>query len=265
MFGPVTTRFANLIRRHVAPPRATYGAAALLALGGVLAWALLQPRPGVPDFRQYTAGPERKAAFFDFVRPLIEAENARVRDDRARLLAIIDRDDPGWLDRRWVGMLAARYELEGEDLQDPGTMQTLLRRVDTVPLSLALAQAAKESGWGTSRFARAGNNLFGEWCFMKGCGIVPNARAKGRFHEVRAFASPQESVASYLNNINTHSEYRDFRIERARLRATGRKLSGISLAESLTPYSERRDEYVEELIDLMETNGLESRDDINSD
>jgi Bax protein len=265
MFGAVLKRMINRNWLPAGRQRAGLIALAILVLGAVLAWTLLQPRSGVPDFRENTAGPERKAAFFDFVRPLIEEENAAVRRDRARLLEIAAETDPGWLDRRRVHKLAAEYGLDDEDLDYPEMIETLLRRVDTVPLSLALAQAAKESGWGTSRFARAGNNLFGEWCFIEGCGIVPKSRGKGRRHEVEAFASPRQSVASYLKNINTHSEYRDFRIERARQRATHERLSGLALAESLTPYSERRDEYVEELIDLIQVNDLEPLDNVSSD
>ena len=265
MFGDVRKQIIKLSRLRTGPFRGALLAVALLLAGLVVGWSLIYPRSGVPDFRELTAGPERKTAFFAFARPLIEAGNADVREDRARLLEIVADEDPGWLDRLWLARLADDYGLGDEDLDDPETIETLVRRVDTVPLSLALAQAAKESGWGTSRFARQGNNLFGEWCFDKGCGIVPKARAKGRFHEVESFSSPQQSVASYLNNINTHDEYREFRIERERQRAARKRLSGLSLAESLTKYSERRDRYVEELRRLIETNDLEPRHDNSSD
>lgn len=229
----------------------------LAALAGIL-WFALLTRSAVPDFRQFTAGPERKAAFLEFMQPLIEAENERVRQDRERLLAIIADGDPGFLDRRWLASLAKGYAL---DEADPELLDNLLRRVDTVPLSLALAQSAKESGWGSSRFARNGNNLFGEWCFDEGCGMVPRARSEGRRHEVRTFSSPRESVVSYLENINTHAKYLAFRLERARLRAQGRPLSGTVLADRLSQYSERRDAYVEELQQLIRVNDLESFND----
>ena len=141
----------------------------------------------------------------------------------------------------------------------PGELvETLLRRVDVVPVSLALAQAAKESGWGTSRFVREGNNLFGEWCFEEGCGIVPKARAPGRRHEVRSFESPQASVESYLRNINTHPGYRSLRGARKAQRETRKDLSGVALARELSQYSERREDYVTEVRNLIIGNDLES-------
>ncbi len=221
-------------------------------------WYSLQMRSKMPDFEQFAAGPERKTAFFDFVRPLIESENGRVWQDRQRLLAISANDDPNFMDRRWLKSIANDYDVKGPVVDNSTLVDDLLRRVDTVPLSLALAQSAKESGWGTSRFAREGYNLFGEWCFDKGCGLVPKARAAGRNHEVEVFRSPRDSVASYLNNINTHESYRTFRVERAALRAKNEPLSGGALAENLSQYSERRDAYVNEIRQLIRTNNLES-------
>lgn len=216
----------------------------------------------MPDFRQFEAGPERKSEFFGFVEPLIAAANEDVREQRQRLLELAGDAEPGWLDRRWLYGLAEDYGVEltlddGTPISEADLIETLLLRVDTVPTSLALAQAAKESGWGTSRFAREGYNLFGEWCFEEGCGIVPKSRAPGRSHEVQAFASPQASVESYLRNINTHPGYRSFRRARKQQRETRAQLSGIALANELTKYSERRDAYVTELRKLIIGNGLE--------
>ena len=126
--------------------------------------------------------------------------------------------------------------------------------------SLALAQAAKESGWGTSRFAREGNNYFGQWCYKAGCGIVPASRAPGRTHEVEAFDSPAESVASYMRNINTHSGYKSFREARKVQRSEADALSGVALAAELSQYSERRDAYVAELRQLIVGNDLDRLD-----
>lgn len=243
-------------RRRLASQRRRAAAGVALAAIAVGAGLWLDAGHSLPDFRQYTAGPERKAAFFEYVRPLVDAENKRILDTRERLLAIAAQGDPGWFDRRWLLRLAERYRIEDPNPADPGLVDRLLRRVDAVPMSLALAQAAKESGWGTSRFAREGNNLFGEWCYEPGCGIVPGARAEGRRHEVEAFLSPRRSVASYLHNINTHPRYAAFRRERAGLRETDAPLSGVVLAEQLSHYSERRNAYVEELKQLILANGL---------
>jgi len=210
----------------------------------------------MPDFRAYEAGPDRKAEFFEFLTPLVAAENERVRRDRRRLIEIASQPEFSWFDRWWMASLAEEYRIDVSALDDEELLATLLRRVDVVPMSLALAQAAKESGWGTSRFAREANNLFGEWCFNPGCGLVPQNREEGRQHEVEAFATPRDSVVSYLRNLNTHDRYRSFRLERARLRKAGVELSGVLLAEELSQYSERRDDYIKDIKNLIRVNKL---------
>jgi Bax protein len=132
--------------------------------------------------------------------------------------------------------------------------------VDIVPISLALAQAATESGWGTSRFVIEGNNLFGEWCYEPGCGLTPLRRDEGRSHEVRSFTRPAQSVESYVRNINTHEKYRSFRLLREQMRKEERELSGLELAGELTQYSERRGAYVEEVREMIRFNNLEDND-----
>lgn len=233
-------------------------AVAAFALLFFMSLFLLLRGDRVPDFREYEAGAERKERFFAFLRPIIEQQNERVLEDRGRLEQLAAEGDPGWLDRRWLHGLAEDYGLDPEEYEDDTLITALLRRVDAVPVSLALAQAAKESGWGTSRFARKGNNFFGQWCYEPGCGLVPRARGAGRSHEVRAFDSPRDSVASYLRNINTHPGYRELRRARAGLRAAGRPLSGLVLAEQLHRYSERGQPYVEEIKGLIRYNDLES-------
>jgi Bax protein len=228
-------------------------AAVLVIVAAVLA---LRPEP-VPDFRDWKAGAERKERFFEFMRPLIREENARILEQRERLRSLAAAEEVGWFDRRWLQGLAEDYGLDPEELETDALIERLLRRVDVVPVSLALAQAAKESGWGTSRFAREGNNLFGQWCYEPGCGLVPRARGEGRSHEVRVFDSPRASVASYLRNINTHRGYRELRQARARMRAADRPLSGLALAEQLHRYSERGQAYVEEIKGLIRYNRLE--------
>lgn len=213
------------------------------------------PEP-MPDFRAFEAGPDRKAVFFEFVEPLIAEANEHVAEDRQRLVEIAGKSEFSWLDRWWLDKLAAHYRIEHDGMDEEELLSMLLMRVDVVPTSLALAQAAKESGWGTSRFAREANNLFGEWCFRPGCGLVPQNRRAGRKHEVEAFDTPRDSVFSYLLNLNTHGSYRAFRLERARLRKSGESLSGVELAEQLGEYSERRDEYVKDIKHLIQVNKL---------
>jgi Bax protein len=213
----------------------------------------------MPDFRTYDAGPARKSEFFEFVRPLIAAENQRVRSERERLETIASRAKPSIFDQWWLDSMAEKYAVDQEELEEEAVIETLLRRVDVVPMSLALAQAAKESGWGTSRFAQDGNNLFGEWCFDAGCGLVPVQRSQGRRHEVEAFDSPRESVVSYLRNLNTHESYQSFRLERARLREVGEDPSGLALVSEISRYSERREAYIDVIRSLIRVNNLTDR------
>lgn len=244
-------KLREFLRAHAAA--VTLVAAALVVIATVL---LVRPEP-MPDFRDYEAGQERKARFFEFVQPMIEAGNERILEDRRRLQALAGEESLGLFERRRLHALAEEYRLDPEEMDDQALIDELLRRVDVVPVSLALAQAAKESGWGTSRFAREGRNLFGQWCYEEGCGLVPEARSSGRRHEVQVFDSPRDSVESYLRNINTHRGYRELRRARAAMRAQGRPLSGLALAGELQRYSERGQAYVEEIKGLIRYNRLE--------
>ncbi|MBT8145319.1 MAG: glucosaminidase domain-containing protein, partial [Gammaproteobacteria bacterium] len=131
-----------------------------------------------------------------------------------------------------------------------------LKRVDKIPAPLALAQAANESAWGTSRFALEGNNVFGQWCFDEGCGIVPKRRRADASHEVRAFASLDAAVQAYFLNLNTHDRYKNFRDMRFQMRNQRGDLDPLVLAYGLVGYSERGDEYVDEIQTIIQQNDL---------
>jgi len=231
---------------------------AVLSLGAAALLAVREPPAApLPDFTQWPAGEARKAQFFAFLRPLLEAENARVLTQRRRLEAIAAQaGPPGRRDARWLRDLAEEYDLATAALEARAMLAELLLRVDAVPVSLGLAQAAKESGWGTSRFAREGNALFGQRCFEAGCGLVPEHRRAGLGHEVRGFPSPQAAVASYVRNLNTHRDYDGLRRLRAELRAGGRRVTGFVLARTLGTYSERGDAYVQEIRQMIRFNAL---------
>lgn len=130
----------------------------------------------------------------------------------------------------------------------------LLRRVDVIPVKLVLAQAANESAWGTSRFAREGNNLFGQWCFTKGCGMVPIRRAEGASHEVALFTTPAASVRAYMLNLNSGGAYEHFRKIRIGLKRMNKPQSAIVLAAGLEKYSERGRDYVRSIRDMIRGN-----------
>jgi len=229
--------------------------AALCAVAALLFWPRTEE---LPDFAAYGDVDAMKRAFFAHLAPAIEAENARVLDQRERLLAIVDEmeggDAPGWLDRRWLQRLAEEYEVEWDDADPEPALALLQRRVDMVPPPLAMVQAATESGWGRSRFAVEGNNLFGQWCYEEGCGLVPDNRPAGAQHEVAAFDNVRAAVASYLRNLNTHTAYLPLRLLREQQREAGERPRSEALIDGLELYSERRGAYVEEIRAMLRAN-----------
>lgn len=202
----------------------------------------------------------KKALFLQSMLPLVLQVNEEIAKDRARLLVIQAKKREGKrlsaTDRLWLVSAAARYKVKTKDTA------SLLARMDEVPVSLALAQAASESGWGTSRFVREGNALFGEWTFSdKDHGLVPEGREEGKTHKVRAFSSLLDSVRAYVGNLNTHRAYRSFRSLRAKLRRSEAPLDGALLAGTLLSYSERGEAYVDDLRAIISANNLDRLDD----
>ncbi|MEX0738358.1 MAG: glucosaminidase domain-containing protein [Pseudohongiella sp.] len=234
---------------------------------------VLQPQPQpvtsdvvmlLPDFEAVADTDKRKEAFFAFLHAHIEEENERVRQTRSRLLPlaeIVAAGEPlSAVEQAELDDIVAQYKLADTAMSDRALMAELLRRVDIVPMSLVMAQAANESAWGTSRFAREGNNIFGQWCFDEGCGLVPERRRSDASHEVRSFGSVQGSVRAYLRNLNTHASYAEMRDMRADMRAQGRPLDSMVLARGLTQYSARGMAYVSELQDIIRVNRLHAFD-----
>lgn len=213
-----------------------------------------------PDFAAIEDVDARKERFFEFLLPAVAYVNAEVRARRERLQrteARADDDRMTRADRAWIERMATRYWVEGEPL--PRQLELLDHRIDVVPPALALAQAAIESGWGRSRFAREGNNLFGEWCFEPGCGIVPDQRPRDASYEVRSFPTVLHSVRSYVRNLNTHPAYGGLRKLRHQARQAGREPRAVELAAGLARYSERGMAYVEEVRTVIRSNALEAR------
>jgi Bax protein len=211
---------------------------------------------GLPDFTRYGIS-QRKKEFFAFIRPIIIEENQRIRADKISFRRLYAKALSGYIlsedEENFVTSLKDQYRVPGE-LSDNFVWETLMERVDVVPLPLASVQAAMESGWGTSKFARLGNNLFGQWCFRESCGIVPERRAEGDIYEVACFRTVNESVRSYLHNLNTFSAYREFRSLRLRQRLNEGALNSYLLAEGLRAYSIRRGEYIDELKLMLRVN-----------
>ncbi len=208
----------------------------------------------------------KKQLFFRGIAPLILLANELIMKDRKRLEKIRSKfngNNPlDETDRIWIEKLSVLYKVKssGEEVTN-AMIEELWKKVDIVPPSLALGQAAEESGWGTSRFAGAGNAIYGQWTWGENAMVPEQQRKELGNYGIAAFESIQESVSAYMLNLNTHNAYADLRKKRAELRANGQKITGSVLAEQLTRYSERGEEYVKGLKSLMEYNRLGPADD----
>jgi Bax protein len=211
---------------------------------------------------------ERKAMFTAAILPLILRANELLIEDRQRLEDIRQRTIDGASDGasdgariedwevQWSLRKARAYGIGEPQGLDDVDWQALLARLDIIPPSLAVAQAANESGWGTSRFAREGNAIFGQWTFGKGPGMIPANRRTGSDHKVRRFNFLIESVLGYAQNLNTHEAYEDFRRLRGEGRTSGAFPTGLALAGTLVNYSVRGEAYVEEIRGIININAF---------
>ena len=197
---------------------------------------------------------KRKEFFIQIVLPLIIKENSNIRIDRKNLFKIINKSNNTNLEKQWLGKKYKQYGVV------PGDLSSLKIRMDEIPVSLAIAQAAKETGWGTSRFAQEGNALFGQWTWS-GEGLKPKEAKAGEGHKVMKFNVLQASVRAYQRNLNTHSTYRDFRRARAELRDLGKPLDSLELSKYLNKYAETGNQYVEVLQKIIKQNKLKDFDD----
>ena len=203
---------------------------------------------------------EKKRTFLLSLLPMVLLANQAIEADRQEIEVLLARyDGKGLLsaeERQRLREMGEYYKLQGDPLNDRRARALLLHRVDILPPSLVLAQAATESGWGTSRFAREGNNLFGQRTYRTGNGIVPANRPEGQTHEVKRFGTLFESVRSYMRNLNTHEAYRELRELRAKLRRSDRPLNGAMLASGLDAYSTRNGDYIDDVRAIIRTNDL---------
>jgi len=197
---------------------------------------------------------KRKEFFIQIVLPLILKENNNIRLDRKMLFNIINKSNNTQLEKKWLEKKYKQYGVTSKDLS------ILKIRMDEVPVSLAIAQAAKETGWGTSRFAQEGNALFGQWTWS-GEGLKPKEADENKGHKVMKFNVLQASVRAYQRNLNTHSTYENFRLARAHLRDKGKSLDSIILSQFLKNYAETGNQYVEVLQKIIKQNNLQDFDD----
>ena len=191
----------------------------------------------------------KKETFIKIVLPLIVAENERIIADRDKLKILSNKKFTTDLEKQWIRQKLLEYKVKKGDLKQ------LLVRMDIIPTSIALAQAAKESGWGTSRFALEGNAIFGQWTWS-GQGIAPLDRESDKNHKILKFPILRASVKAYQNNLNTHKSYQKFRQKRMNLRDKKRKIAGLELTETLNNYAQTGSEYTKILNQIIRQNRL---------
>ena len=197
---------------------------------------------------------KRKDFFIQIILPLVIKENNHIRLDRKKLFSILNKSKNTRVEQVWLNLKFKEYGVVNKDLS------TLKIRMDEIPASMTIAQAAKETGWGTSRFAQEGNALFGQWTW-DGEGIKPSEADNGSTHKVMKFKVLQASIRAYQRNLNTHTSYKNFRIARAELRDEGKKLDSITLSRYLDKYAETGEEYIKVIHQIIKQNNLTDFDD----
>ena len=207
------------------------------------------------ELKNIESSKERKNLFIQIILPLILEENKNIKLDRLKLFSIINKSNNSELEKKWLKKKYKQYGVPDNDLS------SLKIRMDVIPTSLALAQAAKETGWGTSRFAQEGNALFGQWTWS-GEGLKPKDSEKSEGHKVMKFNVLQASVRAYNRNLNTHKSYKNFRKARAEMRDNNLELDSLKLAEYLDKYAETGQKYVEVLKQIIEQNNFKDFDDV---
>ncbi|MDC0937462.1 glucosaminidase domain-containing protein [Pelagibacteraceae bacterium] len=201
------------------------------------------------DLDELTSVRLKKETFIKIVLPLIVAENEKILADREKLKLVSDKKFTTDIEKQWLRQKLLEYKVKKGDIKE------LSNRIDIVPTSIALAQAAKESGWGTSRFALEGNAIFGQWTWS-GQGIAPLNREGNKNHKILKFPILRASVKAYHNNLNTHKSYRKFREKREILREKNQIVSGLDLTDTLNNYAETGSEYIKILNQIIKQNDL---------
>ena len=199
---------------------------------------------------------KKRELFISIVLPLILNENEKIKEDRKKLFKILGKNFNTIGERVWLKRRFKEYKIDDQDLAK------LKVRMDIIPVSIALAQAANESGWGTSRFALEGNALFGQWTWSKK-GILPKEQDPDQTHKIMQFQILKASVRAYKNNLNTHNAYKEFREVRAKLRQSGTQITGIALTKYLKNYASIGEKYVKILEDIIDNNSLTDFDKAN--
>ena len=205
------------------------------------------------DLKKIKSTNKRKDTFIKIVMPLILSENEKILEDRKKLFRILGKQSNTMGEKVWLKRRFKDYDIKGEDIAE------LKLRMDIVPTSIAIAQAAKESGWGTSRFALEGNAMYGQWTWG-GEGIEPSKKDKEKEHKILKFPKLQSSVAAYMKNLNTHRGYSEFRDKRSKIREKKQEVNGLDLVDYLYNYAQTGSEYVKTLKIIIQQNNLNDFD-----
>lgn len=245
-------------------------AIAILALVVFLAWESGTTEPemfeipeseqaveSVPDFSIIEDATDKKKAFFAYLKPEVQKQNEYILSIR-HFLQTLDRNLSAGKplesdDEERLVWLNKEYRVDS-DIEVEAQIDTLLEKVDILPVELVLMQAANESAWGTSRFATQGYNFFGLWCYQQGCGFVPSRRNSGASHEVAKFDNLSIATYTYMRNLNRNNAYRELRHIRSSLRRAQLPVTGLALSEGLMNYSERGAAYINELQNMIRYN-----------
>ncbi len=209
------------------------------------------------DYYKMRATIKKQNYFFDYLYPHIVNANKNILKEREFILSVKENKNLDKNSKEYgrLTQIAKKYSVK-----DPLDFPKLLKKVDIVPPSMALAQAAVESGWGTSRFAKLGNNLFGHWTYGKK-GIVPLRRDPGAKHLIRIFSSFEESISAYMLNLNRTKAYYSFRNKRTQLEKENNKHSGLILSQTMINYSQIREKYLRILKNVIKKNSLQKYDE----
>ena len=191
----------------------------------------------------------KKETFIKIVLPLVVAENDKILDDKLKLKRITSKKMTSDKEKSWLRLKLREYKVKNSDMTE------LNKRMDIIPVSIALAQAAKESGWGTSRFALEGNAIFGQWTWT-GQGIEPLNKGKNEGHKILRFPILRASVKAYKNNLNTHRGYSEFREKRHSIRKRNKSIRGLDLTDTLDKYAQTGKEYTDILEQIIKQNDL---------
>ncbi len=200
---------------------------------------------------------EKKETFLQILLPLVVAENEKIKKDRDYLLKIL-KDNESAESKKWLNKKYKAYKISDRNINE------LIEKIDIIPTSIALAQAAKESGWGTSRFALEGNAIYGQWTW-NGDGIEPLEKTKNQNHKILKFPLLRASVKAYITNLNTHRGYKSFRVKRADLRKKNKNLAGIDLIHELENYAQTGKEYTRILEQIIKQNDLDELETVTID